>query len=83
LASTLIHFYLTIYLIKEQNPEGELIYYILMQAAEKFYNEYNRYPGANGDLLDSDVNLLKRVLNKLLSDHRIAVEIKEEYIHEM
>lgn len=54
-----------------------------MRGVDSFYSEFNRYPGSNTDILDSDVSLLKKVLNKLLNDHKVNFPIKEEYIHEM
>ena len=67
----------------DENSEGDLLIYLLIRAVDSFYTEYNRYPGSNGDILDSDVSLLKKVLNKLLSDNRVNIQIKEEYVHEM
>ena len=68
--------------ILEQNCVEDLIFYVLIRSLELFYNEYSRYPGLSIDILDSDVSLLKKVLNKFLNDHRVNVTVKEEYIHE-
>jgi hypothetical protein len=56
----------------------------LLRAVESFFLEYKRYPGANNDIdLDSDMNLLKKILNKLLNDNSVAVNITDEYLNEM
>ena len=61
-----------------------MIFYVLLRGVENFFNEYNRYPGANNDMdVDSEVTLLKKIVNKLLNDYRIPVAIKDEYISEM
>ncbi len=67
----------------DDNQESELVFYLLLRAAESFYLEYNRYPGISNELLDSDLSILKKILNKFLNDHRINTTIREEYIHEM
>lgn len=57
---------------------------MLIRAVEIFHCENNRYPGSNHELLDSDVALLKRILNKFLIEHRVNnMSIKEEFIYEV
>lgn len=66
------------------DSDDDFIFYILLRAVEIFQTENNRYPGNNQEILDSDVALLKRVLNKLLNEHRVNnMSIKEEFIHEI
>lgn len=79
-----IKYIFVITLIKDQDPQGDIIFYILLRAVENFFLEYKRYPGANNDIdLDSDMNLFKKILNKLLNDNSVAVNITDEYINEM
>ena len=66
------------------DSDEDFIFYLLLRVVELFYNEYNRFPGESNEMLDSDVALLKRVLNSFLNEHRVQnFSIKEEYIHEM
>jgi hypothetical protein len=77
---------LTRFIIKEQvgDCDDGLIFYLLMRVVEAFCSEYNRYPGTNTEMIESDIALLKRLLNTFLIEHRIQnLTIKEEFIHEM
>ena len=51
------------------NPESELVYYILLRAANQFYSIYKFYPrgGEKGSSVDSDVGIMKTIVSNLLN----------------
>lgn len=66
------------------DSDADFIFYLLSRSVEIFFTEYSRYPGENYDNIDSDIGLLKRVLNKFLIENRVQnFTIKEEFITEM
>jgi hypothetical protein len=72
------------FVVQEENPDGDLIFYVLLRASNLFYNEHNRYPGADGNqILDGDVVSLKKHVNKLLVYYGINFTIKDDYLVEM
>lgn len=36
-----------------------MIFYVLLRGVDRFYEEYNRYPGGDNDQVEPDVQLLK------------------------
>ncbi len=71
---------------KEQISDGDdnLIFYLLFRSVEIFYMEYSRYPGESYDNIESDVAMLKRILNNFLSENRVQnYSLKDEFIQEM
>ena len=71
-------------LFLEEDPEGDLVYYVILRACSLFYNENNRYPGDDAqEILDSDAASLKKHVNKLLNDYGINFTIKDDFIIEM
>ena len=66
------------------DSDEDLTFYLLIRAVELFHIENNRYPGSNHETIDSDVSLLKRILNKFLTEHKVNnMTIKEEFIYEI
>lgn len=45
--------------LEDEDEESELIYYVLLRGVDRFYEEYNRYPGGDNDQVEPDVQLLK------------------------
>lgn len=41
------------------SPDSEMVYYVMLRAVDRFYNEYNRYPGFFEDQLETDISKLK------------------------
>jgi amyloid beta precursor protein binding protein 1 len=45
--------------LEDEDGESELIYYVMLRGVDRFYEEYNRYPGQDNDQVEPDVQLLK------------------------
>lgn len=69
----------------EQNADDEnLNYYLLLRGIEMYFNEHNRYPGEGGNqIIETDVNILKRLINKFLNEYGINFNLNEQFIYEM
>lgn len=42
-----------------ENPESPLIYYLMLRGVDRFYAEYNAYPGEFDDQVEPDIVKLK------------------------
>ena len=42
-----------------ENPDSEIVFYVLLRAVDRFYKQYNRYPGSYDDQVDGDSVKLK------------------------
>ncbi|EFA84738.1 amyloid beta precursor protein-binding protein 1 [Heterostelium album PN500] len=73
------------YMISElEQPDSNLVFYIVLRAVEKFNNIYNRYPGFNDEEVDADIPLLKSCVTSLLNDLSIPTTlVKDDYITEI
>lgn len=65
-----------------EDEDDDVVHYLMLRAVQKFYAEYNRYPGSDTDSVETDIPKLKVSLNKLLSEMGISVPIKDEYSYE-
>ncbi|KAM7303617.1 NEDD8-activating enzyme E1 regulatory subunit [Ixodes scapularis] len=65
------------------SPDSEMVYYVMLRAVDRFYNEYNRYPGFFEDQLETDISKLKTSLCHLLQDWASGPVAKDDYVHEM
>lgn len=45
--------------LEDEDGESEMIFYVLLRGMDRFYEEYNRYPGGDNDQVEPDVQLLK------------------------
>lgn len=48
-----------------ENPENNLVYYVMLRGIDRFYSEYNTYPGEFDDQVEPDIVKLK-VLFKII-----------------
>ncbi|KAL5021823.1 hypothetical protein ScPMuIL_000978 [Solemya velum] len=67
----------------EDEEHSDVIFYILLRAVDRFYEEYNHYPGWYDDQVEADVPKLKTCMNKLLHDMGLPPTIKDDYVHEI
>lgn len=65
------------------NPDSEMVFYVLLRATDRFYTEYNRYPGYFNDQVEPDIVKLKTCWGRLLQKWGCGPISKDEYIHEM
>ena len=42
-----------------ENPDSEIVLYVLLRAVDRFHKQYNRYPGNYDDQVDGDSVKLK------------------------
>lgn len=68
--------------LEDCEEEEDVIYYVLLRAVDRFYSEWNRYPGYYADTTETDIPQLKSAVNKLLQEWCLPQCIKDDYIHE-
>ncbi|KAL3860740.1 hypothetical protein ACJMK2_010815 [Sinanodonta woodiana] len=68
--------------LDDEEPD-DAVFYVLLRAVDRFYEEYNAYPGWYNDQVETDVSKLKACLTKLLQDWGLSLNIKDDYIHEI
>ncbi|XP_062506517.1 NEDD8-activating enzyme E1 regulatory subunit-like [Corticium candelabrum] len=61
----------------------DLVYYVLLRAAERFRDEHQRLPGVIDDQLMSDVTALKSCTTAFLQELGITTAVSHDCIHEM
>ncbi|CAL1541660.1 unnamed protein product [Lymnaea stagnalis] len=73
------------HLIDEESPDegDDTVLYVLLRAADKFFAEFNHFPGYFDNTVDADVPKLKACLNKLILDWGLSSTIKDDYIQEI
>ncbi|KAK2143283.1 hypothetical protein LSH36_857g00105 [Paralvinella palmiformis] len=67
----------------EDTDDDDLVFYVMLRAVDRFFTEYNRYPGYDMDTVESDIPKLKTCLSKWLQEYGINQNIKDEYVHEL
>lgn len=65
------------------NPDSEMVWYVLLRAVGRFYSEYNRYPGYYADDVETDIVNLKVCTSKILQEWGLPLLVKDDHIHEM
>ena len=66
-----------------ENQDSDLVYYILLRAAEQFYSMYKSYPGEKGNAFESDVAQMKSTVASLLQQWGASMySIPDEHITE-
>ncbi|XP_053173485.1 NEDD8-activating enzyme E1 regulatory subunit [Scomber japonicus] len=64
------------------NPDGEMVFYLMLRAVDRFYQQHSRYPGVYNYQVEEDISKLKLCVNSLLQEYSLNVNIKDDYIHE-
>ncbi|XP_063441124.1 NEDD8-activating enzyme E1 regulatory subunit-like isoform X1 [Mytilus trossulus] len=68
----------------DEDNDDDFVFYVLLRGVDKFYEEYNRYPGVYEDQIEADVLMLKTSVQKILHDWGLnPTSIKDDYIHEI
>ena len=66
-----------------ENPDSDLVYYILLRAAHQFYSIRKVFPGEEEGQLDSDVSHMKSIVGSLLHKWGLSAGcIRDDYIVE-
>ncbi|PFX26195.1 NEDD8-activating enzyme E1 regulatory subunit-like [Stylophora pistillata] len=66
-----------------EDPDSNVVFYILLKAVDRFYSQYHRHPGNFDEQVEADVVKLKSCLSSLLQEWSVNADVKEEYVHEM
>ncbi|XP_038070147.1 NEDD8-activating enzyme E1 regulatory subunit-like [Patiria miniata] len=66
-----------------ENPDSEVVLYIMLRAADRFYNQYNRFPGCYDDQVEGDTFKLKSCVHNILHEWGVNFTMKDDYINEM
>ncbi len=60
-----------------------MVWYVLLRAADRFYNQYNRYPGSYNDQVEADTYKLKSCVHNILHEWGVNFTLKDDHINEM
>lgn len=64
------------------NPDSEMVFYLMLRAVDRFYQQHSRYPGVYNYQVEGDISKLKLCVTSLLQEYNLSVNIKDDYIHE-
>ena len=64
-------------------PGSDLSYYIMLRAAQSFFELHNRFPGVFDDELDGDVGMLKRCVQEVCAHIGLATQPTDDQVFEM
>ena len=65
------------------NPDSDLVYYVLLRAAEQYYSVFKCYPGSRGGPVEADVAQLKTMVVNLLQQWGLSMYmVRDDHIVE-
>uniref|UniRef100_A0A8C3LZD0 NEDD8-activating enzyme E1 regulatory subunit n=1 Tax=Chrysolophus pictus TaxID=9089 RepID=A0A8C3LZD0_CHRPC len=64
------------------NPDSEVVLYLMLRAVDRFYKQHGRYPGVYNYQVEDDIGKLKSCLTGFLQEHGLSVVVKDDYVHE-
>uniref|UniRef100_A0A8C3QHM2 NEDD8-activating enzyme E1 regulatory subunit n=1 Tax=Cyanoderma ruficeps TaxID=181631 RepID=A0A8C3QHM2_9PASS len=64
------------------NPDSEIVLYLMLRAVDRFYKQHGRYPGVYNYQVEDDIGKLKSCLTGFLQEHGLPVVVKDDYVHE-
>ncbi|KAG7473585.1 hypothetical protein MATL_G00097440 [Megalops atlanticus] len=64
------------------NPDSEMVLYLMLRSVDRFYQQHSRYPGVYNYQVEEDIAQLKMCVNSLLQEYGLNVNVKDDYIHE-
>ncbi|XP_061526140.1 NEDD8-activating enzyme E1 regulatory subunit [Phycodurus eques] len=64
------------------NPDSEMVFYLMLRAVDRFYQQYSRYPGVYNYQVEEDISKLKLCVTNLLQEYNLNGNIKDDYVHE-
>jgi len=66
------------------DPNHDALYYVLLRAAEKYYEKYRCYPGATNEDTDNDIAEIKIFATDFLSTHNLPAHgLSDDHITEL
>ncbi|XP_021076512.1 NEDD8-activating enzyme E1 regulatory subunit [Mus pahari] len=64
------------------NPDNEIVLYLMLRAVERFHKQHGRYPGVSNYQVEEDIGKLKSCLTGFLQEYGLSVMVKDDYVHE-
>uniref|UniRef100_A0A8C9NBF8 NEDD8-activating enzyme E1 regulatory subunit n=1 Tax=Serinus canaria TaxID=9135 RepID=A0A8C9NBF8_SERCA len=64
------------------NPDSEIVLYLMLRAVNRFYKQHGRYPGVYNYQVEDDIGKLKSCLTGFLQEHGLSVVVKDDYVQE-
>uniref|UniRef100_A0A8C8E687 NEDD8-activating enzyme E1 regulatory subunit n=1 Tax=Otus sunia TaxID=257818 RepID=A0A8C8E687_9STRI len=64
------------------NPDSEVVLYLMLRTVDRFYKQHGRYPGVYNYQVEDDIGKLKSCLTGFLQEHGLSVVVKDDYVHE-
>ncbi|XP_031424594.1 NEDD8-activating enzyme E1 regulatory subunit [Clupea harengus] len=64
------------------NPDSEMVLYLLLRSIDRFYQQHSRYPGVYNYQVEDDISKLKVCVNSLLQEYGLGGSVKDDYVHE-
>ncbi|XP_028406332.1 NEDD8-activating enzyme E1 regulatory subunit-like [Dendronephthya gigantea] len=64
-------------------PDNDVIFYVLLRAVDKFYSSFDRYPGEVDEDVEGDCERLQACVTDLFKEWGVHCGIKDDYIKEM
>lgn len=69
--------------VLNENPDNDILYYILLRAAQQFYSIHKVYPGREEGQFITDISHMKSIVGSLLQKWGLpASSIRDDYITE-
>uniref|UniRef100_A0ABI7W528 NEDD8-activating enzyme E1 regulatory subunit n=1 Tax=Felis catus TaxID=9685 RepID=A0ABI7W528_FELCA len=64
------------------NPDNEIVLYLMLRAIDRFHKQHGRYPGVSNYQVEEDIGKLKSCLTGFLQEYGLSVMVKDDYVHE-
>ncbi|XP_076988776.1 NEDD8-activating enzyme E1 regulatory subunit isoform X2 [Tamandua tetradactyla] len=64
------------------NPDNEIVLYLMLRAIDRFHKQHGRYPGVSNYQVEEDIGKLKSCLTGFLQEYGLSVIVKDDYVHE-
>ncbi|XP_062966576.1 NEDD8-activating enzyme E1 regulatory subunit isoform X2 [Cynocephalus volans] len=64
------------------NPDNEIVLYLMLRAVDRFHKQHGRYPGVATYQVEEDIIKLKSCLTGFLQEYGLSVMVKDDYVHE-
>ncbi|GAB1293533.1 NEDD8-activating enzyme E1 regulatory subunit [Apodemus speciosus] len=64
------------------NPDSEIVLYLMLRAVDRFHKQHGRYPGVSNYQVEEDIGKLKACLTGFLQEYGLSVMVKDDYVHE-
>ncbi|KAM9301535.1 NEDD8-activating enzyme E1 regulatory subunit [Gastrophryne carolinensis] len=65
-----------------ENPDNEIVFYLMLRAVDRFHKQHGRYPGIYNYQIEGDFGKLKTCINGFLQEYGLSLSVKDDYIQE-